>query len=452
MSIIKTNPNVHKMKDTMCFRTWNDLIISLPRKRVEWCCKTLVTKQEETATTFDLETLERWGLDFFTNHPVLNRRKYELSGGTRCHHCKVCWKEEDTSGKSARTDYMDHYDSDWKKKIDDATQHPKSTLALHHELQSLDRFRFIEIELTNKCNMACMYCWEGSSTRWQKETGRRMPDTEEALFDKTIELLNEYWESDLGKQDYVEFSLLGGEPFFTDHMFRFLNDFIINLNDTKREGQRIRVTVTTNLNFPDKKLKEFFDIVDRTPNIQYMTQLSGEAVGKRSEIIRHGLIWDKWDRNLTSFMEGAKTRENVIIGFGCAHNSLSYPYFKDFLVYLDEKIKSVNYEKFIYMHANWVNHPQYLSVSLIDPKHTETAKEILRYWEEDFKGNVYQKNRYTDVLRILVDMVSGEVSDKDKFDAYHALETFSERRKVKYEEHFPHFNELIDCDDPGANY
>ena len=54
MSIIKTNPNVHKMKDTMCFRTWNDLIISLPRKRVEWCCKTLVTKQEETATTFDL--------------------------------------------------------------------------------------------------------------------------------------------------------------------------------------------------------------------------------------------------------------------------------------------------------------------------------------------------------------------------------------------------------------
>jgi sulfatase maturation enzyme AslB (radical SAM superfamily) len=91
-----------------------------------------------------------------------------------------------------------------------------------------------------------MYCWEGSSTRWQKETGKRMPDTEDVLFDKTIELLNEYWDRDLGKQEYVEFSLLGGEPFFTDHMFRFLNDFIKNLNDTKREDQRIRVTVTTN--------------------------------------------------------------------------------------------------------------------------------------------------------------------------------------------------------------
>jgi organic radical activating enzyme len=447
MSITKINPNVHNMKNTMCFRTWNDLIISLPRRRVEWCCKTLVTRQEEVSTTFDLETLERWGLDFFINHPVLKRRKHELSGGTRCHHCQVCWKEEDTSGKSARTDYMDHYDADWIKKIDKALEHPKSTVDIHRELQNLDRFRFIEIELTNKCNMACMYCWEGASTRWQKETGNRMPDTDDAMFDKVIELLNDYWDGDLGEQEFVEFSLLGGEPFFTDHMFKFLNNFIVNLNDTKRADQRIRVTVTTNLNFPDKKLKEFFDIVDRTPNIQYMTQLSGEAVGKRSEIIRHGLIWNTWDKNLTAFMEGAKTRDNVIIGFGCAHNSLSYPYFKEFLVYLNDKIQDLNYEKSIYMHANWVNHPQHLSVSMIDPTHTKEAEEILRYWNEEFTANVYQKERYTDVLSTLVDMVKGEVPDEEKFKAYWAFNKISERRKHNYVEFFPHFNELIDCED-----
>ena len=444
----KINPNVHNLKNTMCFRTWNDLIISLPRRQVEWCCKTLVTGEEQKQTSFDLDTLDRLGVKFFTNHPVLERRKHELSGGQRCDHCKVCWKEEDTSGKSARTDYMSHYDSEWIQKIDNALQHPKSTVDIHHELQNLDRFRFIEIELTNKCNMACMYCWEGASTRWQKETGNRMPDTDDAMFDKVIELLNEYWNGDLGKQEYVEFSLLGGEPFFTDHMFRFLNDFIINLNDTKRDKQRIRVTVTTNLNFPDKKLKDFFDIVDRTPNIEYMTQLSGEAIGKRSEIIRHGLIWETWDKNLTSFIEGAKTRSNIIIGFGAAHNSLSYPYFKDFLVYLNEKLKDMNFKRPIYMHANWVNHPNHLSVSILDPKHEETAKEILRYWNEEFTGRVYQKQRYADVLETLIDMVRSEVSDEDKFKAYWAFDKISKRRNHNYIDYFPHFNELINCRDP----
>ena len=56
----KINPNVHNLKNTMCFRTWNDLIISLPRSRVEWCCKTLVTKQEEIEKKLDLEDLESW--------------------------------------------------------------------------------------------------------------------------------------------------------------------------------------------------------------------------------------------------------------------------------------------------------------------------------------------------------------------------------------------------------
>jgi hypothetical protein len=178
-----------------------------------------------------------------------------------------------------------------------------------------------------------------------------------------------------------------------------------------------------------------------------MTQLSGEAVGKRSEIIRHGLIWNTWDKNLTAFMEGAKTRDNVIIGFGCAHNSLSYPYFKEFLVYLNDKIQDLNYEKSIYMHANWVNHPQHLSVSMIDPTHTKEAEEILRYWNEEFTANVHQKERYTDVLSTLVDMVKGEVPDEEKFKAYWAFNKISERRKHNYVEFFPHFNELIDCED-----
>ena len=230
---IPINPNVHNLKNTMCFKTWNDMVISLPMRTVKWCCKTSYTAEQEKQLTFDLKTLEERGVDFFTNHPILQQRKYDLSGGTRSPDCVGCWKTEDVSGSSVRTEYNSNFDPLWKHRFNVASNHPKKSINFHQSLQKHDGMRFIELELTNKCNMACAYCWEGSSTRWQKETGRRMPDTDDAIFTKVIDILNEYWEGDLGKSDYVNFSLLGGEPFFTNHMYEFLEDFIVNLNNTK---------------------------------------------------------------------------------------------------------------------------------------------------------------------------------------------------------------------------
>ena len=38
------NPNVYNLQNTMCFKTWNDIIISLPNRTVKWCCKTQYTE------------------------------------------------------------------------------------------------------------------------------------------------------------------------------------------------------------------------------------------------------------------------------------------------------------------------------------------------------------------------------------------------------------------------
>ena len=54
----------------------------------------------------------------------------------------------------------------------------------------------------------------------------------------------------LKDREHVNFSLLGGEPFFTEHMYKFIEDFMVNINDTKRKEQIVVITVTTNINFP----------------------------------------------------------------------------------------------------------------------------------------------------------------------------------------------------------
>ena len=167
------------LKNSMCYRTWNDMIISLTKKSVSWCCKTKHTPEQDIQTTFDLETLEEQGLDFFINHPVLKKRKYELSSGIRSNDCRRCWETEDSSGSSARTQYIENVHPVWKNRLQNAIDNPKTAISFHNSMKDYDGTKFIEIELTNKCNMACVYCWEGLSSRWQKELKRPMPDTDD---------------------------------------------------------------------------------------------------------------------------------------------------------------------------------------------------------------------------------------------------------------------------------
>lgn len=413
--------------DTMCFKTWNDLIISLPNKTVNWCCKTELTEDQRAEVTFDLDILEAKGLDFLLNHPTLQKRKYELSNGIQSADCSGCWKSEEASGTSTRTEHIRKNNPLFNKKLD----------------LSSDLFQFVELELTNKCNMACAYCWEGQSSRWQKETGRRFPDTEDAIFEKVLQLLNEWWNSTLKHKDFITFSLLGGEPFFTNHMYQFIEEFIVNINDTITDGQEVVLVVTTNLNFPKHKYDKFIELVKRTPNIRYEMQLSGEALGKRSELIRWGLDFDKWNQNVDSFFKQSKETKNLILGFGCAHNSLSLPYFKDFLIYLNEKINKFDYDKEIIMHHNRVQDPLWLSVLGLDPSHTNTIQEQIDYFI-DMSGTFDDKQGYISVLRDMKSMVSGKVSTEAKQLAKKQFEILEKRRKISFSDHFPHYHELIE--------
>lgn len=441
------NPNVHNLKNSMCFRTWNDLIISLPKRTVNWCCKTKLTPEQEKQATFDLDILNEQGLDFFINHPILQQRKYDLSGGTRSHDCRKCWETEDASGHSVRTQYNEYYEPMWKNRLDAASNHPKKSILFHQAMQEHDGTRFIEIELTNKCNMACAYCWEGLSSRWQKELKRPMPETDDEIFDKVIEILNEYWDKKLKYENDVNFSLIGGEPFFTNHMFDFLNKFVKKASKEKKENFKFTVTVTTNLNFTEKRFKEFAEIVKSTPNIIYDMQISNEAVGRKAELIRWGLNFEKFDSTLSDFIELAKKQENILLGFGAAHNSLSTPYMIDYFTYLDNKLQSHNYDRPIHMHSNWVDAPSHMGVQMVDKKHLPEVERAICFVENEFKTEILHKEKYMEALYTVKGIVDSDVSEEDKKLAMDSFSSLEKRRGISFAEHFPHYLELVESND-----
>lgn len=440
---MQVNPNVHNLRNTMCFKTWNDIIISLPNRTVKWCCKTQTTEDDIKQTTFDLDTLD---LDFLFKHPILQKRQYELSGGTQCEDCVTCWESERKSGSSYRTIYNSNYDFMLNRRMEKTKNHPHKAIEFHKQQMEADRFQFIEIELTNKCNMACAYCWAGNSTRWQKEMKTPFPDTDDLIFDRVVELLNEYWETTLHKKDRVNFSLLGGEPFFTDHMYRFIEDFMVNLNDNKRSGQHIIITITTNLNFPEKKFKQFIELVERTPNITYALQLSGEALGRQSELVRWGLNYETWDKNIDLFFTESKRLKNLQMGFGCAHNALTLPYFKSFLEYINDKVKLHDFNNNqIIMHHNYVERPEHLSIAMLDPKHAKAVDEQIEYIKNEMQDvKFYKRDGFINMMKSLREQVAGnEVTEFMKRDATTEFNMLQNRRNINFIEHFPHFHELI---------
>jgi len=412
-------------KDTMCYKTWNDIIISLPKKTVSWCCKTNLTAQQTKETTFDLDILNTQGIDFLFNHPILQKRKNNLATGVRCPDCHVCWESEDRSGQSHRTLYTKTYES-------------KESFTGEFDYDT--PATFIELELTNKCNLACVYCGPQLSSRWQKELKQRHPDTEDEIFHKVMELFTEYCNTKLTNEPYINISLLGGEPFFTDHMYIFLE--YLSKFHVKPE-QEVTVTITTGMAFPEKKFTKFIELIERTPNIIYIMQLSGEAIDERAELIRWGMDFKTWNNNLDMFLTESARLKNLVIGFGCAHNALSLPYFKDFLVYINKKLAKHEYKSLVWFLINYIEEPQHLSISMLNSHHADAVTEQIEYMENEMT-NLYKKDEYTTMLKSLRNQIlNANITPEMKQNASKEFEMLENRRGISYKSEFPHFDEII---------
>jgi organic radical activating enzyme len=399
------------IKDTLCFKTWNDLTIHLPDQYLYWCCKTVLSDVQINPTKFDVDTLS---LDFITNNAVIKQRKQELTNGIRSKECKECWDAEDRSGNSFRTTY---YDNDFSNKTEFELL----------DKAKLDLTKKIELILTNKCNTACVYCWEGLSSRWQKETGVHFNDTEERTLEKVIEVLIEYWHKELYKHSDVSISLLGGEPFFTNHMFYFIENF-----SNKIKSNNITIDITTNLNYSKTVIDRFFNAIDDT--VRYNLILSIESIEDKFEYIRWGSDWKKWDLNFDYIIKKCMEHQNVTLSIGSAHNSLSLPYICEFLNYIESK----NICFPIQMSANWVEYPYHMSIHTLETKHKEALSNAIEL-VSNMKTKIIRKREYISLLQSIKDSI-GSKSNENHIIAFERLE---KSRNISFSSVFPHFSELI---------
>jgi organic radical activating enzyme len=160
--------------------------------------------------------------------------------------------------------------------------------------------RIVELYLTNTCDLACLYCLPGFSSRNNEELKKYGSYPIGILPVQQITDKDQYFTAwlnwlDKNYQHLDRVSILGGEPFLQKEMWNIL-EFISN-----RRNQNLTISINTNLNSKTDTVKRFVEICKNLIINRKIKQVhisaSLDCWGPQAEFIRNGLALDQWQEN-----------------------------------------------------------------------------------------------------------------------------------------------------------
>lgn len=238
----------------------------------------------------DLVTSENFST--FHNTPKkLADRALMLKGQWPTGGCEYCKKIEDAGGYSDRHLHLS---------IPDLIPPELETNNQAIEVTP----RVVEVYLDNVCNMACLYCWDGFSSKIQQENqkfGRF--ESQDVVIDnyakKALDhesLQTSFW-SWLSTNCHMleRLHILGGEPFFQEQFITCLDFF------EQHPCPNLEFNVVSNLMIKHHKFQKIItrikDLVARRHFKRFDLTCSIDCFGAEQEYVRYGLDLDQWRQN-----------------------------------------------------------------------------------------------------------------------------------------------------------
>lgn len=291
-------------------------------------------------------------------------------------------------------------------KIAEETGNSSTRLIFNKHLSSVpNRVEYIEISLSNECNLACRMCGPWASSTWQK----LVIDNEEALspFHKVskhfAEINFEKLVSDIDLSHLKTIKLLGGEPFITPQT----TDFLEYLD---RQGilENIELQTNTNATFFPKKLVKYLS------KFKHMSvSLSFDGVGKIGEYIRSK---SSWETTLTVINQW----KQFYIDYGYNTNSLKLASVINAynVHHLPEMLTFAN-DIGIRLQYNIINGPSRLRLEALPIKYIEHIKKSLDtqdtqnvfYYLEKMEHNVEYQNELLNFTKELDKITNFNLSE-----------------------------------------
>ena len=283
---------------TFCFAPWSNLDIS-PLGDIGPCCKFRHSYYSDSPVNINQQ-----GLRSYEQSRTLQIVRQDFLEGCWPAGCERCRIEEDNGVQSKRQlDYerwQDHY------RRYDVQQGGLLTAS---------------VAFGNTCNLTCITCGPGSSSRWQREYlqlhQQNVPPNHfyrDGFVDELLDL----------SPEIIHLDIPGGEPFLSGVPQQ--QELLQRLIDQGRADQ-IAIHYTTNVTiWPDDtwwNLWQHFQEIDM--------QLSLDAVGARFEYIRYPADWNTVNDHVQKYLQQAKQRNNLRLSVSHTVSAYNIYYLTEFL-------------------------------------------------------------------------------------------------------------------------
>lgn len=228
---------------------------------------------------------------FHNTEKKISDRKLMLDGKWPSGGCEYCKNIEDAGGQSDRLFHLEVPDLVPPELETD----PTATTVTP---------RILEIYFDNTCNMSCVYCWNGFSSRIEQENikfgefssngieiknyGQRHPE-----FNKLVDKFWQWMENHA--HELRRFHILGGEPLY-QQQFETCLDFLETHNNPELE-----FNIVSNLKVAPAKLEKVVDRIERLVGRRQIKRFdltcSIDCWDDEQEYIRYGIDMDQWRAN-----------------------------------------------------------------------------------------------------------------------------------------------------------
>jgi len=263
--------------------------------------------------------------------------------------CKKCMKEEQRGHNSLREQMNENF-------------------------SGTTDLEYIEISLSNKCNLACKMCAPTYSTLWNKlvEQNSQLKKYHHTVVQPEISVPSIFADVDLSKLKKIKY--LGGEPFITPEtkqLFEYLAD--------KNVIGNIELELNTNCTFfPNKWLK----YLDQFKAVTI--ELSIDGVELVNDYVRHGKTWNTVDTVTKQWAEySANTSVDMAV----------YSTVQAYNLHDMKRVKQYATDLGFKHYSSLLVVPEFLSVHVLPQEYLNVIKDDynIKYYKSIEQNNLFDK-------------------------------------------------------------
>lgn len=401
---------------TACQLKWTWSTIFLYSGRTESCHR--ASQSTITPDTFD---------SFHNTPRKIEARKLMLDGLWPSGGCEYCRDIEYAGGKSDR-----QFQLEISNLVPPELEQDPIAVSVSP--------RILEVYLNNICNMSCIYCWDGFSSRIQSENkkfGRFekngvVIDNQLAMHPEFDQITEKFWQwMEKNYHTLRRFHILGGEPFFQPEFDRVL-DFLESHNHPDLE-----FNIVSNLKVPETKLHNFIERIKKLVSSRRIGRFdltaSIDCWGKEQEYIRYGINMLDWQKNFNYLVD----QKWITLNINQTITVLGIKSMPDLIDYINDRRQKREINHYFMACVNRpVLYPGIIGADFFKDDFTKILKRM--------PETTWQYRHAKDLMRGLETEFNTKQRDNDKINKLIVfLDEIDRRRNLNWRKTFPWLNDVV---------